>query len=68
MKKIDFEESMKKLEDIVHKLESGEETLESSLKLFEEGTKLSNNCYQILKKAEQKITLLSQKESDAKNK
>ncbi len=67
MKRLNFEESIKKLEDIVKKLESGEESLESSLKLFEEGTKLSINCYQTLKKAEQKVALLSEKEAEIEN-
>ncbi len=64
LKKLSFEESINKLEEIVKKLESGEESLESSLKLFEEGTKLSINCYKTLKSAEQKVSLLSQKEAE----
>ena len=62
LKKLSFEESINKLEEIVKKLECGEESLESSLKLFEEGSKLSVNCYKTLKNAEQKISTLSQKE------
>ena len=59
MKKTTFEAAMKKLESIVDKLEAGNETLESSLKLFEEGTKLASFCYNTLNSAEQKITNLS---------
>lgn len=55
-----FEASIKRLETIVSKLESGEESLESSLKLFEEGTKIANYCYGVLEKAQQKITDLSE--------
>ena len=62
LKKLSFEESINKLEEIVKKLECGEESLESSLKLFEEGSKLSVNCYKTLKNAEQKVSTLSQKE------
>lgn len=62
LKKLNFEESINKLEEIVKKLECGEESLESSLKLFEEGSKLSVNCYKTLKNAEQKVSTLSQKE------
>lgn len=62
LKKLSFEESINKLEEIVKKLECGEESLESSLKLFEEGSKLSVSCYKTLKNAEQKISTLSQKE------
>lgn len=57
--KLNFEESMERLREIVQKLESGEEPLESSMKLFEEGAKLSAQCYAALDKAEQKITELA---------
>ena len=39
-----FEEALERLEAIVKKLESGDLTLEESLKSFEEGTKLANFC------------------------
>lgn len=58
-KKPDYEQSILRLEEIVELLESGELPLEEAIKLFEEGTKLSSECYETLKKAEQKITLLS---------
>lgn len=57
--KLKFEEAMARLQEIVDKLEGGEEPLESSIKLFEEGTKLSTQCYAALDKAEQKITELA---------
>lgn len=41
------------------KLESGEEALESSMKLFEEGAELSALCYKTLEQAEQKVTELT---------
>lgn len=63
MKKLTYEESIARLREIVALLESGETTLEDSMKLFEEGVKLSTSCYNILKKAEQKITQLSELES-----
>lgn len=63
---IKFEESLKKLEDIVAKLESGELTLDESLKLFEEGTELSKKLNSALDKAEQKITMLTEKDKPAK--
>ncbi len=64
--KIQFEAAMERLAQIVEKLESGEEPLESAMKLFEEGTKLSAQCYETLDKAEQKITVLgaARKETD----
>ena len=53
------ERMRKPLQIIVEKLEKGEESLEESMKLFEEGAKLSADCYGILTKAEQKITEFS---------
>ena len=41
MKTHTYEDSMQKLEQIVSRLESGEATLDESLKLFEEGAKLA---------------------------
>ncbi len=58
--KLKFEEAMARLQEIVNRLESGEESLESSIKLFEEGAKLSSLCYETLDKAEQKITQLAE--------
>ena len=54
-KELNFEESLKKLEDIVDKLESGEIDLEKSVKLYEEGMILKNNCEEKLKKVELQI-------------
>jgi exodeoxyribonuclease VII small subunit len=39
-----FEAAMKRLEEIVQRLERGEESLEDSLKLYEQGTKLKAIC------------------------
>ena len=61
-KKLNFEELLNKLEDIVMKLESGEETLESTLKLYEEGVEVSKNCRDILETAKQKISICESKE------
>lgn len=55
-KKPIFEEAMARLQEIVEKLENGEESLENSMKLFEEGATLASQCYEILDQAEQKIT------------
>ena len=60
MKSHTYEESMQKLEQIVSRLESGEATLDESLKLFEEGAKLAAFCSKALDTAEQKITTLAQ--------
>ncbi len=65
--KLNFEEAMARLQEIVAKLESGEESLESSMKLFEEGAKLSALCYDTLNKAEQRITELTKLREDAED-
>lgn len=54
-----FEAAMSRLEEIVAKLESGKCPLDDSLKLFEEGTKLTAFCSDKLKSAEQKIVKLT---------
>lgn len=54
-----FEKAMTRLEQIVAMLESGKCTLDESLKLFEEGTKLTAYCSGALKTAEQKIVKLT---------
>lgn len=59
-----YDEASTRLEEIVNLLEQGDLPLEESLKLFEEGTKLSAHCYKILKNAQQKITVLTQEESE----
>ena len=58
-KKKPFEESMARLEEIVSILERGESTLDDSLALFEEGTKLAAACSKQLDQAEQKILKLT---------
>lgn len=61
-KKQNFEQAMQRLSEIVAKLETGESSLEDSMKLFEEGAKLSARCYQELDRAEQKINELTEVE------
>lgn len=53
-----FEDSLKKLEHIVDKLEKGDLALEESLKLFEEGIRLSRLCTKQLEEAERKVDIL----------
>ncbi len=57
-----FEQSINELEGIVSALENGETTLDESLKLFEQGIKLSKSCQSMLDKAQQKVTVLLQNE------
>lgn len=56
--KMTFEEALKRLETIVRSLESGNTPLDDSIKLFEEGVKLSGYCNKLLEQAEQKVTML----------
>jgi exodeoxyribonuclease VII small subunit len=55
---MDFEKKLGRLEEIVSKMEKGDLALEESLKLFEEGVKLSRECHQKLNDAESKVKLL----------
>ncbi len=58
----DFEKNLKRLEEIVAKLEKGELTLEESLKLFEEGIKLARTCEKALTEAERRVEILIRNE------
>lgn len=53
-----FEDAIVRLEEIVKQLEQGDAPLDSSLALFEEGTKLVRKCAATLDHAEQKLKLL----------
>ncbi|MGI9036404.1 MAG: exodeoxyribonuclease VII small subunit [Pyrinomonadaceae bacterium] len=53
-----FETSLSALEKIVRKLEEGDLTLEESLRLFEDGVRLSRECQERLGQAERRIEIL----------
>jgi exodeoxyribonuclease VII small subunit len=55
-----FEDSFKKLEKIVTKMEDGNLPLEESLKLFEEGMRLYTYCANKLGEVQKKVELLTQ--------
>ena len=57
-----FEDSIKKLEDIVVQLENGDLNLDESVSKFEEGMKLSKTCSEILENAEKRISILIKKD------
>lgn len=57
-KKEDFEGDLKKLQKIVGILESGDTSLEESVKQFEQGMKLAKSCQDRLTQAEQKVSKL----------
>ena len=54
-----LESSLKRLEDIVEKLERGETPLDDAMMLYEEGVRISKECADKLKAAELKIKKLS---------
>ena len=57
-----FEEGVKRLEEIVRRLEGGEESLEDMLNLFKEANKLTRWCYSRLEKVEQEVKVLTETE------
>ncbi len=57
-KKLDLEKAMGELENVVEQLETGELTLDKSLKQFEKGVRLSRECQTALAEAEQKVQIL----------
>ena len=65
MPKERFEDALNKLEKIVSQLEKGDISLEESLKLFEEGIRLSRFCSQKLDEAERRVEILLKDEDGA---
>ena len=63
---LNFENSLKQLEKIVEDLESGDMSLEESLKSFEKGIKLTRQCQEELSKAELKIQRLIEENGESK--
>ena len=55
-----FEDALARLETIVSELEKGDLPLNASLKIFEEGIKLSKTCLKILDDSERKVEILVQ--------
>lgn len=63
---MDFEKKLGRLEEIVQKMEKGELALEDSLKLFEEGVRLSRECQTQLTAAEAKVKQLTGFDADGR--
>lgn len=59
-----YEEILNKLKEVVSNMESGELTLEDSIKKYEEGVKLCNKLYSMLNSMEGKITILNNDEEE----
>ena len=66
--KFDFNKGLAELEVIINKMESGELSLEDSLKYFEKGVKLHRQCYKALTQAEQRVNILSEEDNYSKEK
>jgi exodeoxyribonuclease VII small subunit len=60
-----LEDALATLESLVERMESGELSLEESLKAFEDGIRLTRECQQALQQAEQKVRILLDQHQDA---
>jgi len=58
MAHLKFEDAMARLEEIVTGLEKGDLSLDASLKMFEEGIRLSKSCLKMLEEAQKKVEIL----------
>ena len=63
---INFEKALEELEGIVEDLESGDLSLENSLKSFEKGIKLASQCQEQLSKAELQVQKLIEENGELK--
>ena len=63
---IDFEKALEQLEGLVEELESGDLSLENSLKSFEKGIKLARQCQEQLSKAELQVQKLIEENGELK--
>lgn len=64
---VKFEQAMARLEAIVGELEKGDLPLDESLRIFEEGIRLSKNCLKVLEDAERKVEVLVQDKNGKKH-
>lgn len=64
MSKEKFEEALARLDELVRRMESGEMTLEESLKAFEEGIKLSRLCAKKLDEADRRVEILLRQDGE----
>lgn len=61
-----IEQSLESLEAIVKRLESGEDSLDESIRLFEEGMRLSAACRKRLTEAEARVEILMREAGDGR--
>lgn len=65
-KKLDFETGIKRLQELVEKLERQDIPLEEAVNLFEEGMELSRKCAKILEAAEERVKVLMRDQETSK--
>lgn len=65
MAKINYEESIKKLEKITADLEKGDLSLDEMVRLYSEGTKLAAECSKSLEEARSAVTKLTQERNES---
>lgn len=63
-KTVDFEKALAELESLVTKMESGDLSLEESMKAFEDGVKLTRECQAKLASAEQRVKVLMEQQGE----
>ena len=66
--KLNFEETIKELTDIVGKIEQGRIPLQESLEQYERGMTLIKHCREILRKAEERIEKISKEKETGERK
>ena len=66
--KFDFNKGLAELEMIINKMESGDLSLEDSLKYFEKGVKLHRQCHGALTDAEQRVNMLNEEDNYSEEK
>ena len=65
-KKLNFEDTLSKLEDIIQQMDEGGQPLEKMIAQFEEGMKLVEQCRKALNDAELRVTVLMKDQSKQK--
>lgn len=65
---IQFEEAMKRMEEVVRRLEAGDIPLEEALELYQEGVQLSRVCAQKLDAIETQISQILEEDGQVKQK
>jgi exodeoxyribonuclease VII small subunit len=63
-KTLNFEKALAELEALVERMEEGDMSLEESLKAFENGIRLTQQCQQALSEAQQRVQMLMQKDGE----